>query len=107
MDNWKERRGDSTDIKSITIKGVTDYTGYTGDITVLDPDTKEVVGFTGSIAPDLGAGFTIGLSPGQTEVLPVGTYLVVFEMNRLVDSVPVYRKELSWSLIITESLINN
>lgn len=107
MDSWKERKGDSTDIKKITIKGITDYSGYTGDITVLDPNTKVVAGFTGVITPDVSTGFTVGLSPQQTNALAIGTYLVVFEVKKVEEGTVVYRKELSWSLIITESLINN
>lgn len=45
IENWEVRQGDSTNLKHITITGVTNYTitggmAYRGNITVLDKSTK-------------------------------------------------------------------
>ena len=49
IENWEVRQGDSTNLKHITITGVTNYTitggmAYRGNITVLDKSTKKPVG---------------------------------------------------------------
>ena len=100
------KKGDSTDVFKITVQGVSDYTDYLGNLSVLDPDTKVVDGPVLVISPDVSAGFTIGFSPVQTEVMELGDYLVVLEITKEEAGVPVFRREMSWSLKITESLIN-
>ena len=105
MADWKVIKGDSSDVKRITIKGITDYTDYRGDITILDQN-RNVVGFTSAIEPDIGSGFTVGLSPTHTSALDIGTYIVVFEISKGIDPV-TYRREMSWAITVAESLINN
>lgn len=96
----KTKRGDSTDIYEV---GVTGVSGCRADIAVLDPVTlEEVIGkfsITGTLA--------VAFSPAQTALLPEGTYTVVCEIIKEVDSVVTFRRELNWSLEILPSLINN
>lgn len=112
IENWEVRQGDSTNLKHITITGITDYTiaggiAYRGNITVLDKSTKKPVGFTAAIAVHPTNGFTVGLHPAHTKQLGLGTFLVVFEITGEDDTgLVVYRRELEWEITVTKSLLN-
>lgn len=112
IENWEVRQGDSTNLKQITITGVTDYTitggmVYRGNITVLDKSTKKPVGFTSFIEAHATDGFTVGLYPEHTQQLGLGTFLVVFEITGEDDKgLVVYRRELEWEIKVTKSLLN-
>ena len=107
MSDWVTVQGDSTDIKTITVDGVTDYTDYSGKLLVLNGKQTGIVEITiPAIVPDLVNGFTVGFTPGQTDSLAVGTYVVAFEITKVdAESIPIYRRELSWSMRITQSVI--
>jgi len=106
MKKWNTVKGDSTDIKNITVEGVTDYTDYTGKLVVLDTQVKGHIMITQpSIAPDTETGFTCGLTPGQTDTLSKGNYIVVFEITKTESTVATYRREINWQLNIMEALI--
>ena len=112
IENWEVRQGDSTNLKHITITGVTNYTitggmAYRGNITVLDKTTKKPVGFTSAIEVHATNGFTVGLHPAHTQQLGLGTFLVVFEITGEDDTgLVVYRRELEWEITVTKSLLN-
>lgn len=105
MKTWKIAKGDSTDLKIVTVENITDYTGYYGTLSILDKVTKEAVGATIALSPDVAEGFTAALLPEQTSSLAPGTYLVVLEISKGVTPV-TYRKEINWMLEVSESLIN-
>ena len=114
MDNKQMmvKKGGSTKNFNVTITGITDYTDYFGTIDVLDPKTKVSAGITRVINPDVSNGFIVALTPGETNTLGVGKYLVVLEITK--DPVGngdindfTFNRELSWQLEIKESLINN
>ena len=100
----KTKRGDSTDIVEITIDGVPDLTGYVGKCQILKGRTKAfgplIIGPTDGV-------FKVALMPAQTETLEEGEYTVVFEIEKLEVDVVVFRREVSWPLVITESLLNS
>lgn len=112
IENWEVRQGDSTNLKYITITGITDYTiaggiAYRGNITVLDKSTKKPVGFTSALEVHPTNGFTVGLHPAHTKQLGLGTFLVVFEITGEDDTgLVVYRRELEWEITVTKSLLN-
>ena len=112
IENWEVRQGDSTNLKHITITGVTNYTitggmAYRGNVTVLDKSTKKPVGFTSPIAVHATNGFTVGLYPEHTKQLGLGTFLVVFEITGEDETgLVVYRRELEWEITVTKSLLN-
>lgn len=106
MNGLKVKRGDSSDIIEITVDGITDFTNYRGELQILNGDTKETVVNKVTIAPsDLK--FLVGLTPNQTAILPVGNYIAVFEIIKEVGSIITFRREISWPVEITVSLINN
>ena len=109
MSNWVVRQGDSSGIKRITIKGLTDYTNYLGELYVLDKVSGRVVKQLAKASADPIEGFTVVLPPEFTRALGVGTYLVVYEITSVDMGVPIveYRKELEWEITINKSLIND
>jgi hypothetical protein len=107
MNSMTVKRGGSTDIFEIAVGGVSDYTDYRGTLVILDPATEGAVLYTSSVSPGVSGGFSIAFSPVQTEVLAVGSYTVVFEIIKEVATVIEFRRELSWTLKITPSLINS
>lgn len=104
--SMKVKKGDSTDIFEITIDGVTDYTDYRGEVSVLFPKSNAAAIVKYSILPANGK-ITLALSPSQTGGLAVGDYNVVFEVIKETNGVVEFRRELSWPLQIQPSLLNN
>ena len=104
--NMVIKQGDSTDIYEIEIEGLTDYTGYRADVAVLNSKTKGVIIGPYSIGPADNK-ISVALYPSQTALLQPGMYIVVCEVIKEIDEVVMFRKEFSWTLQITESLINN
>lgn len=106
MEDWIVIQGDSTDLKKITVTGVTDYTDYEGKLIVFEKCNLNVKPISVPIiAPDIAKGFTIGLTPGQTESLEVGDYRVGFEMKKTENSVITFRRELTWEMGVKTQLI--
>lgn len=105
MNTWQIAQGSSTDIKQVTIENIDDYTDYYSTVAVVDEYSKEPIGVTFSVSPDKDDGFTVGLLPGNTELIEPGRYLVVFEISKGIDPV-LYRKEISWLLEVSPSLVN-
>lgn len=103
--NMKVKRGDSTDIYNITVEGVSDYTDYRGEVTILDSD-NEVVFPKVVIAPNEGK-VSIALTPTQTATLEVGSYNMVCEIIKEEDGIVTFRREMNWPIEILPSLINN
>ena len=101
------KQGDSTNIFKITVEGVTDYTNYRGELAVLDPSDNSILIGKTVINPDPEGGFTVAFAPAQTELLDVNYYTVVFDVIKEVSGVIEFRRELSWTLQITESLLSN
>ena len=107
MTNWVTVQGDSTDIKTITVDGVTEYTDYTGKLVVLlESKLTSAVVSKPDNAPDIANGFTVGLTPGQTEGLEPGTYIAAFEITKTVGGIATYRRETTWGLQISRQLVN-
>jgi hypothetical protein len=104
--SMKVKRGDSTDIFEVTVEGVTDYTDYRGEVSVLAPKTNEAVIAKYVIAPTDGK-ITVALSPAQTALLDVGNYNVVLEVIKEATGVVTFRRELNWPLEVLPSLLNN
>jgi hypothetical protein len=107
MSSMVAKKGDNTEIFSISVGGVSDYTNYRGELAILDPSDGTFVLTKTVIATLPSGGFSIGFSPAQTAALAVGDYNVVFEIIKEVATVVEFRRELSWPLKITPSLINN
>lgn len=106
MNTWSIQQGGSTDLKLVTIENVVDYTGYHGSIVVIEDNaSRDIV--VGPIAQSADAveGFTVGLLPEQTSNIVPGRYMVVFEISKGIDPI-TYRKEVSWLLEVSASLIN-
>lgn len=103
--------GDSTDMFNITVEGtdgnpITDYTGYRGEVAILNPTDNTILLGKLAVTPNVTEGFYIAFTPAQTATLIKGSYPVVFEMVKEEDTVITFRREISWSLQISESLIN-
>jgi hypothetical protein len=107
MSKMRTKRGDSTDIFKVTVSGIDDYTDYRGEVAVLDSTTGNFIVEKFVISPDVSSGFSVAFAPAQTQLIEVGDYTVVFEVIKEVSGVIEFRRELSWSLQITESLLNN
>lgn len=106
MTTWKITVGGSSDIKLVTIENVTDYTDYYATLAVIDILTKKPVeGTIVPLLPNIHNGFTVQLLPAQTKNLKEGSYLVALELSKGVDPI-TYRKEVSWIMEVSESLIN-
>ena len=102
------KKGDSTNVINVTVKGLTDYTGYYGILHILlpgkDSSNTKVLDLTIDHSTDK---FEVFFMPAQTSTLEVDTtYLVVFEIYHKTGEVVDFRRELSWPLEITKSLIN-
>lgn len=110
-EKWTVRQGDSTNIKPITIDGVTNYTiagglAYTGYLTVIEK-TSQQISLEMAIAAHVTNGFIVGLLPEHTKALGVGDFVVVFEISgRNAEALLTYRREVDWELRIEKSLIN-
>ena len=110
-EKWTVRQGDSTNIKPITIDGVTNYAiagglAYTGYITVIEKSSQQI-GLAMAIAAHATNGFIVGLLPEHTKTLGVGDFIVVFEISgRNAKDLLTYRREVDWELKIEKSLIN-
>lgn len=98
------KQGESTDLFIITVKGVTDYTDYYSDLSILVADTEVVVLGPVRINP-VDNKFSVALTPDQTAALPVDSYTVVLEVIKEVTGIKEFRKEISWSLKVTKPLI--
>lgn len=106
MSKMTLKQGESSDLFIVTIKGLVDYTNYYSDLTILNADTGLVVLGPIRINP-VSNKFSIALTPAQTALLPVDNYTAVLEVVKDVATVIEFRKEISWSLKVTESLINS
>ena len=106
MNKMSAKRGDNTQTFKIAIKDLADYTGYQGDLAVLDSKEDTVILGKFTLDPDPELGFSVTITPEQTKSLEVGTYTVVFEVLKIVDLVVVFRREISWTLKLLLSLIN-
>lgn len=105
MDTWHIQQGGSSDLKMVTVENVTDYTDYYGTLAVVNEYTKTPTGVMVPIAPHPVNGFTLALMPEHTTSLVPKKYLVVFEISKGVSPI-TYRKEVSWMLEVSQSLIN-
>jgi hypothetical protein len=99
------KRGENTELFNVHIEGISDYTDYSANLVVLNAKTNESVISSISI-PVTENKFAVALTPDQTLNLPVDSYIMVLEILKVVGGVTQFRKELSWPLKITESLIN-
>lgn len=106
VNNMRVKKGDSTDIFEITIEGLTDYTDYRGEVTILNPADDTEVFPKIAIAPANNK-ITVAFSPVHTSTLDVGEYNVVCEVIKETDGVVQFRRELSWPIEVLPSLINN
>lgn len=97
------KKGDSSNTFKLTVEGITDYTDYRGELAVLNPSDNSVLIGKLVVSPNLAVAF----APVQTASLAVGDYTVVFEVIKEVATVVEFRRELTWPLQITESLLNN
>ena len=104
MNRMNAKQGESTDLFLVSIDGLTDYTDYYSDLSVIDARTNTVVLGPIRINPVDNA-FSVALSRTQTAALPVDSYVVVLEVVKEVAAVLEFRKEISWALKITESLL--
>lgn len=99
------KRGENTELFNVHIEGVSNYTDYYAKLVVLNAKTNaEAIPSTTITAID--NKFPIALTPDQTLSLAVDSYVVVLEVIKEVEGTIQFRKELSWPLKITESLIN-
>lgn len=98
------KQGESTDLFSITVKDLTDYTNYYGDLYIIEATADTQVLGPIRINPADNK-FSVALSPAQTAALPVDNYTAVFKVTKEVDSVIEFCKEVSWAVKITNSLI--
>lgn len=98
------KQGESTDLFYITIKDLVDYTDYYGDFTLINPETNAVVLGPIRINPADNK-FSVALSSLQTTGLPIDNYTAVFEVVKDVLGVIEFKKELSWAVKITASLL--
>ena len=96
--------GDSSNLYKVTHKGVTDYTGYTGEVVILGNTGQ--VRLRKQVLPDVQQGFTFSLAPRDTENLAPGTYRLAFEVTKTVASTPVFRRELQYDLVLKESRVS-
>ena len=99
------KQGDSTDVFEITIDGVTDYTDYRTDVQVLVPKTNAVVIAKETITPVDGK-MSVAFAPEQTAGLAASSYNVVAEVVKETNGVVIFRRELTWTLRVQESLVN-
>lgn len=99
------KQGDSTDVFEITIDGLRDYTNYRAEVQVLVPKTNEVK-IAKEIVTPVSNKMSIAFAPEQTALLTPGSYNVVTEVIKEENSVIVFRRELTWTLKIQESLVN-
>jgi hypothetical protein len=105
MTKMSAKQGESTDLFSITVKDLVDYTDYYGDLYIIDADTDmQVLGPIRINAVD--SKFSVALSPDQTTSLPVNSYTAVFQVTKEVLSVIEFRKEISCAVKITKSLLS-
>jgi len=109
MATIKVKRGDSSNIQKVTHKvdgvSITDYTGYLLKMEVLNSVTKANAGITRTIVPETdNTGFILALSPSDTMTLGTGEYIIVADLEKTVNQVVEFNRELSWSLTITPSL---
>ena len=105
MNKMSVKQGENTDLFIITIQDLIDYTDYYSDLSVVAADTDTVV--LGPLRIEaVDNKFSVALSPAQTAQLPIGGYTVVLEVVKDVASVVEFRKELSWPLKVTKSIIN-
>jgi hypothetical protein len=107
MNKMRCKKGDSSNTFKLTVEGITDYTDYRGELAVLNPSDNSVLIGKLVVSPNLADGFTVAFAPVQTASLVVGDYTVVFEVIKEVATVVEFRRELTWPLQITESLLNN
>jgi hypothetical protein len=105
MSKMSVKQGESTDLFNITVEGLTDYTDYYSELTVLAADTDAPVLGPLTIYPSASNKFPVSLSPAQTAGLPVGNYTVVLIVVKDVEGVIEFRKETSWSLKVSASLL--
>ena len=101
------KRGDSSDILKISIKGIEDHSEYIAEIAVLrlKNNAQVIEKFAISATSE---GLQVFLTPAQTALLEVGEYLIVCEViKKQEDGEVIFRRELSWPIKILPSLINN
>lgn len=106
MSKMTVKQGENTDLFIITIEGLVDYTDYYSDLSVVAADTDTVVLGPIRINP-VDNQFSIAFTPAQTLALPVGSYTAVLEVVKEVATVLEFRKEISWPLKITKSILNS
>lgn len=99
------KQGEKTDIFAVNVKGVTDYTDYYSNLVILDSSDDSVALGPNRINPVFGK-FAVVLSPDETLSLPVGSYIAILEVIKEVDSVVEFRREVSWPIKISASLVN-
>lgn len=95
--------GDTTNIVSITLEGVTDYTDYTGSVEVFtEIGTAALI--TRTFAAGV-AGLDFFLTAEETGSLDTGIYVYVYTIDKTVLTVVEYHREIQVTLIVTEDAI--
>ena len=99
-------KGDITKVDNIKVKGETDYTLYscTAIIVAAIGDAPLV---SKIVAPDTTDGFDVYFTPQETDVLPIGEYIVVYQVIKTEASVITYRKEAHKNVRINADGITN
>jgi len=77
---------------------------YSGKYQIFDTEDTAVTAAT-TITSEMDGAFIVGITPASSEILPTGSYKAVFEVSLVVDAEVIMRREISWQLIINESLI--
>ncbi len=96
--------GETSKIVTITLDGVADYTGYTGEVIVrVDSDEPSLISRV--FAADPVKGLEFFLTAAETETLPVGIYEYVYVVDKTVLTVVEYHREIIVTLVITEEAI--
>jgi len=103
MDKITAYKGDSTDVKELSIDGYeTLNSNWTGKkIVRVDLDTATVLDTTMLKSTDETI-FLGYLTPAETDTLDVGTYFLIFEVQNLTIS-PQFRRELHYKLVVKQN----